>query len=248
MKETHLFYAPELTQTFMLPEDEAAHAVRVLRMHEGDALWVTDGRGTFYDCTIALAGGGKRPQCCLTIQKQQEWLRPWTSGIEIVVAPTKNTDRLEWMAEKATEIGLDAFHFIDCANSERRVLKSERIERIVVSATKQSHKAIKPEVHELMKLKEWINLPFEGDRFIAHCYRSDDIAEGSSKPFLLDVVRRDVPTQVLIGPEGDFSIEEVRLAEAAGIRSITLGESRLRTETAALVAVQLMNLKKTHGR
>lgn len=245
MKEMHLFYAPEIAQTSMLPEDEAAHAVRVLRMKEGDALWATDGKGTFYDCHISLAGGGKHPQCCLTIEQQHEWQRPWASAIEVVVAPTKNMDRLEWLAEKSTEIGLDSFRFVDCANSERRVLKSERLERIVVSATKQSHKAIKPAVHELTKWADCLALDFDGDRFIAHCYPAADVGVASEKPFLLDVVRPDVPTQVWIGPEGDFSLEEVRAAEAAGFRSVTLGESRLRTETAALVAVQLMNLKKT---
>ncbi|MDO5074725.1 MAG: RsmE family RNA methyltransferase [Bacteroidales bacterium] len=243
----HLFYAPEIAQTSRLPEDEAAHAIRVLRMKEGDQLWATDGEGCFYDCTISLAGSGKHPQCCLAIEGEKRWQCPWDSAAELVVAPTKNMDRLEWLAEKATEIGLNAFHFVDCANSERRVLKTERLERIVVSATKQSHKALKPTVKELRKWEVCLAEPFDGDRFIAHCYSPEDISANSEKPFLLDVVRREVPTQVWIGPEGDFSIEEVRAAEAAGFRSVSLGESRLRTETAALVAVHLMNLKKTCG-
>ena len=151
------------------------------------------------------------------------------------------------MAEKATEIGLDRVQWLDCAFSERRNLKLERLERIVVSAMKQSHKAILPAMGEMMKMKQFLTLPFDGDKFIAHCYAQSDIGETEEKPHLFDVVRADRPTLVLIGPEGDFSVEEVRTAQAAGFRSITLGESRLRTETAALVAVQLMNLKKTLG-
>ncbi|MBF1076446.1 MAG: RNA methyltransferase, partial [Prevotellaceae bacterium] len=147
----------------------------------------------------------------------------------------------------ATELGVDRRQWLDWAFSERRALKPDRLERIVVSAMKQSHKACLPQMGEMMKLKHFLEQPFEGDKFIAHCYAQSDIGETEEKPHLFDVVRADRPTLVLIGPEGDFSVEEVRAAQAAGFRSITLGESRLRTETAALVAVQLMNLKKTMG-
>lgn len=244
MKEQHLFYAPDVTTTHALSEEEATHAVRVLRIKEGDALWLTDGHGHFFEGSASPGGSGKHPECFVTIEKEAEWSRPWPSSIHIGVAPTKNMDRIEWFAEKATEIGLDGIHFIDCANSERRVVKTERIEKIVVSAMKQSHKALKPEVSEMRKFKDFIAQPFEGDKFIAHCYAQTDI-DGSEKLFLFDAVRPDVPTLVLIGPEGDFSVEEVRAAHAAGFRSITLGESRLRTETAALIAVAHTNLKKT---
>lgn len=244
MKEQHLFYAPDILTTHALSEEEAAHAVRVLRIKEGDALWLTDGQGHFYKGTASPAGSGKHPECFVTVEAENEWLRPWPSSIHIGVAPTKNMDRIEWFAEKATEIGLDGIHFLDCSNSERRVVKTERIEKIVVSAMKQSHKAIKPVVAEMRKFKDFISQPFEGDKFIAHCYDQSDI-DGSEKLFLFDAVRRDVPTLVLIGPEGDFSIDEVRMAHDAGFRSISLGESRLRTETAALVAVAHTNLKKT---
>ena len=259
MKEAHLFFAPDITSSHALSEEEAAHAVRVLRIKEGDDLWVTDGAGHFYTGTASPAGSGKHPECYVNIDTETEWQRPWTSAIHLAVAPTKNMDRIEWMAEKATEIGFDALHFLDCANSERRVVKTERIEKIVVSAMKQSHKAVKPLVSELLRFRDFIAQPFEGDKFIAHCYEQADIVgndddndtlryddDDKQKFFLFDVVRRDVPTLVLIGPEGDFSIDEVRAAHAAGFRSITLGESRLRTETAALMAVAHMNLKKTH--
>lgn len=244
MKELHLFYAPDVTSTHALSEEEATHAVRVLRIKEGDALWLTDGRGHFYEGTASPGGSGKHPECFVTIEKETEWPCPWPSAIHIGVAPTKNMDRIEWFAEKATEIGLDAIHFLDCSNSERRVVKTERIEKIVVSAMKQSHKALKPVVNEMQKFKDFIARPFEGDKFIAHCYEQTDI-DDSEKLFLFDAVRPDVPTLILIGPEGDFSVEEVRAAHAAGFRSITLGESRLRTETAALMAVAHTNMKKT---
>ena len=245
MKEAHLFFAPDITSSHALSEEEAAHAVRVLRIKEGDELWVTDGAGHFYTGTASPAGSSKHPECYINIDSETEWQRPWSSDIHLAVAPTKNMDRIEWMAEKATEIGFDALHFLDCANSERRVVKTERIEKIVVSATKQSHKAVKPVVSEMQRFRDFISQPFEGDKFIAHCYEQTDI-DGSEKFFLFDAVRPDVPTLVLIGPEGDFSVEEVRAAHAAGFRSITLGESRLRTETAALMAVAHVNLKKTH--
>lgn len=245
MKESHLFYAPDVESDHCLPEEEAAHAVRVLRIKEGDPLWLTDGRGHFYEGTASPAGSGKHPECYVTLNRQWQWERPWPTSIHIAVAPTKNMDRIEWMAEKATEIGLDGIHFIDCAFSERRVIKTERIEKIVVSAMKQSHKAVKPIVGEMLRFRDFIAQPFEGEKLIAHCYNQQDI-DGSEKHFLYDIVRRDVPTLILIGPEGDFSVEEVRAAHAAGFRSITLGESRLRTETAALMAVAHTNLKKTY--
>lgn len=249
MKETHLYYAPDITSTHALCEEEAAHAVRVLRIKEGDPIWLTDGRGCFYNGIASPAGSGKHPECYVTVTEQHEWQRPWASGIHLAVAPTKNMDRIEWLAEKATEIGFDALHFIDCANSERRVVKTERIEKIVVSAMKQSHKALLPAVTGMERFRDFIARPFEGDKFIAHCYDQADVCDGHPedhpKLFLFDAVRRDVPTLVLIGPEGDFSIEEVRAAHAAGFRSITLGESRLRTETAALIAVSHSYLKKT---
>lgn len=245
MKESHLFYAPNLADTLQLPEEEAAHAVRVLRRKEGDSLWATDGAGQFFDCTIAAIGSGRHPQCFVTIERQYPWQQHWASAIHLAVAPTKNMDRIEWLAEKATEIGCDAFHFLDCANSERRVVKTERVEKIVVSAAKQSHKGAFPTVEGMEKFKAFVARPFDGDKYIAHCYAQTDIDGTEEKPFLFDVVDKQRPSLVLIGPEGDFSIEEVRLAHSLGFRSISLGESRLRTETAALVAVQLMNLKKS---
>lgn len=244
MKESHLFYAPDVASSRALGEDDAQHAVRVLRIKEGDTLWVTDGVGHFFEGTASPAGSNKHPECFIAIERESKWECPWASSIHIAVAPTKNIDRIEWFAEKATEIGLDAIHFLDCANSERHVVKTERIEKIVVSAMKQSHKALKPTVDPIKRFRDFIAMPFEGDKFIAHCYVQTDVGD-NEKLFLFDAVRPDVPTLILIGPEGDFSIEEVRMAHEAGFQSITLGDSRLRTETAALIAVAHANLKKT---
>ena len=245
MKETHLFYAPEVRKLLQLPEEEAAHAVRVLRLQTGDGLWVTDGHGFFYDCVITGASGGRQPQCFVRIDKVRQWKKTWQGHIEVAMAPTKNQDRIEWTAEKATEIGMDAMNLIDCAFSERHHVKTERLERIVTNAMKQSHKAIKPIVRTMTSFRDFIAAPFDGERFIAHCYHQQDVNENTTKAFLYDMITPGTASLVLIGPEGDFSIEEVRAAENAGFRSVHLGESRLRTETAALVAVQLMNLKKT---
>jgi 16S rRNA (uracil1498-N3)-methyltransferase len=152
-------------------------------------------------------------------------------------------DRTEWLAEKATEIGMNKLSFVLCDNSERKVIKTERVEKIVVSATKQSHKATKPEVAEMIPFKKFITQDFKGQKFIAHCY--DNIPDTpNEKPFLGDVINATNDALVMIGPEGDFSISEVQQAIAAGFTPIHLGKSRLRTETAGLVAVHLMYVKK----
>ena len=240
MKELHIFYAPEIEATHELPAEEAAHAVRVLRMKEGDDLMATDGRGNFYDCTITLASN---KYCRVNINTVETPEPLWHGKIHLAVAPTKNMDRTEWLAEKATEIGVDRFSFLLCDNSERKVIKTERVEKIVVSATKQSHKATKPEVEEMIPFKKFISQDLKGQKFIAHCY--DDIpGTNNEKPFLGDVLSATDDALVMIGPEGDFSISEVQQAIAAGFTPIHLGKSRLRTETAGLVAVHLMYVKK----
>lgn len=239
MKELHLFHLPALAEgDTRLPDDEAAHAVRVLRMKAGDTLYATDGQGAFYETRLVAASA----KAC-RVEVVEKTIQPtlWKSGIRIAVAPTKNMDRMEWLAEKGTEIGCDAFHFLTCANSERRVLKTERIERIVVAAVKQSHKARKPEVSEMEAFERFIARPFAGQKFIAHCYEPTD----GAKPLLRDMISDTNDTLVLIGPEGDFTLAEVAAAEAAGFRSVSLGRSRLRTETAALAAIHMMYLAKS---
>ena len=236
MKEYHLFYAPDFPHLAALPSDDSNHAVRVLRMKEGDELRVTDGVGNFYDCTITMAS---RSNCLLQVDRKHRDAKSWKGQIHLVVAPTKNMDRIS---------------FIDCKNSERRVVKTERIERIVISAMKQSHKAWKPLVDEMCPFVQFLKQPFSGQRFIAHCYDMDDgdsmndaafmQSEARHTVFLPQAIDPDKDVQILIGPEGDFAPEEVEMAFKAGFKPISLGKSRLRTETAALVAVHLANVAK----
>lgn len=258
MKETRIFYAPDgLNDTHgELPAEEANHAVRVLRMKEGDTLTITDGKGFFYHATITLA---TPKHCQYKVDKKIQDEKLWKGGIHLAVAPTKNMDRMEWFAEKATEIGVDQVSLLNCANSERRVVKTERLEKIVVSAMKQSHKAFKPQVNAMTDFEKFILQPFEGQKFIAHCYAPEDVEDNvadenfsadetgihlTARNFLGDLVNSADDSLVLIGPEGDFSVKEVKMAIAAGYKPVSLGESRLRTETAALVAVHLMYLAK----
>lgn len=261
MKEQRFFYTPQ-PESGQLPDDEAQHALRVLRLQMGDEIHLMDGRGTFHRATITEAGGHR---CRYRIMESLPQQPEWTGHIHIAVAPTKNLDRMEWLAEKTTEVGMDELSLLECRFSERRVVKTERLDKILVAAMKQSHKAWKPQLNELTSFQKFIarkDLPPQ--RFIAHCYDPADIAasvpasfshrvfhavatvpDGSPSgclPFLLDLLSPRTPALVLIGPEGDFSIDEVRAAEAAGFRSVSLGTSRLRTETAALVAVNLMRL------
>lgn len=248
MKETHIFYAPQLVDNIMeLPTDEAGHAIRVLRMKEGDPLTLTDGIGHFFDAHITLASP---KHCQFCIDRQWDDHKLWNGNIHLAMAPTKNMDRIEWFAEKATEIGVDRISFLNCANSERKVVKVERLEKIVVSAMKQSHKGFKPTIDEMVSFKTFISQPFAGQKFIAHCYSPEEVNKDSNsihlsgRNFLGDLLQPEGDALVLIGPEGDFSIDEVNLAIQAGFQPISLGRSRLRTETAALVAVHLMYLAK----
>lgn len=228
----HVFYTPEIAVNPELPEEEAAHCLRVLRLTIGDEVMLTDGKGLFYKAVISAATG-KRCQVKVVESIEQEPF--WNGHLHLAMAPTKNMDRIEWFAEKATEIGFNELSFLNCRFSERKVIKTERIEKIVVSAVKQSLKAYKPVVNEMMDFSRFMEKDFSGQKFIAHCYEGE-------KPLLKDVLVPGQDALVLIGPEGDFSMEEVQKAEAAGFRAISLGKSRLRTETAALVAVHTMNL------
>lgn len=228
----HVFYTPDIAVDGELPEEEAGHCLRVLRLGVGDEVMLTDGKGFFYKAAITAATGKR---CQVKVVETIGQAPLWNGHLHLAMAPTKNMDRIEWFAEKATEIGFDELSFVNCRFSERKVIKTERIEKIVVSAVKQSLKARKPLVNELTDFGKFIQQKFEGQKFIAHCYEGD-------KPLLKDVLIPGKDAVVLIGPEGDFSPEEVQKAEAAGFRAISLGKSRLRTETAALVAVHIMNL------
>ena len=228
----HLFYTPDIATTLELPQDEAAHAIRVLRLAEGSEVMLTDGKGSFYRAEIDMISGKR---CYVRIV---ETITPdplWRGHLHLAMAPTKNMDRIEWFAEKATEIGFDELTFLDCRFSERRVVKTERVEKILVSAMKQSLKPTLPVLNGMTPFDKFVSQPFEGQKFIAHCYEGE-------KEALLQALQPGENALVLIGPEGDFSPEEVQKAMAYGFRPITLGRSRLRTETAALVAVHMMNI------
>ena len=229
----HIFYTPDIENTHELPEEEAAHALRVLRLQPGDEIMLTDGKGNFYHARISLVA---HKRCLVDILDIKPQPPLWSGHIHVAMAPTKNMDRNEWFAEKATEIGIDELTFLNCRYSERKVLKTERISKILISAVKQSLKARVPQLNEMTEFKDFITRPLKGQKFIAHCHEGHKIA-------LKDAVRKGEEAVVLIGPEGDFSEEEVHLAEEAGFTPISLGPSRLRTETAALVACHILNLQ-----
>ncbi len=229
----HIFYTPDIQNRAELPEEEAAHAIRVLRLQPGDEIMLTDGKGCFYRAEISTA---TTKRCLVNLLEEIPQTPLWKGHLHIAMAPTKNMDRTEWFAEKATEIGFDELTFLNCRFSERKVIKTERINKILVSAIKQSLKARLPKLNEMTDFGRFIAQPFSGQKFIAHCYKGE-------KPLLKDIVRPGMDAVVLIGPEGDFSEEEVRKAEAHGFQPISLGQSRLRTETAALVACHILNLQ-----
>ena len=243
MKEVRYFYVPNALTELQLPEEEAQHAVRVLRLQPDDEMVLIDGVGNFHDAVITEVS---KKHCRYRITATRPQRKAWTGHLHLAMAPTKNMDRTEWTVEKATEIGFDELTFLNCLFSERTVVKPERIDKILVSAMKQSRKAEKPRLNDMVPFRDFIksvtstNLYKElTNRFICHCYEEPSLGE---KKLLRDVLQPGENTLVLVGPEGDFSIDEVRMAEAAGFQSVSLGQARLRTETAALVAVHLMNL------
>ena len=238
MKEVRFFYVPDAAQVNELPADEAMHAMRVLRLKGGDELFLMDGVGNFYRAQVTIAA---THHCYYEILEVLPQERQWKGHFHLAIAPTKMMDRIEWMVEKATEVGVDEISFLNCAFSERRVVKNPRVEKIIVSAMKQSHKAWKPVLNEMSTFAHFIEQPRSGVKYIAHCY--DEIPRVN----LFDELRKtpdETEMTVLIGPEGDFSIDEVRLAVDHGYQSVSLGTSRLRTETAGLAAVMMMQLSK----
>lgn len=227
----HVFYTPDIQTRAELPEEEAQHCTRVLRLTAGDEIMLTDGKGNFYRAAISAA---THKRCLVTIEETIHQEPLWQGHLHIAMAPTKNMDRNEWFAEKATEIGLDELTFLNCRFSERKVIKTERIEKILISAIKQSLKARLPRLNGMTDFDTFIKQEFKGQKFIAHCYEGE-------KPLLKDVIKRGEDALVLIGPEGDFSEEEVKKATDKGFIAISLGKSRLRTETAALVACHTLS-------
>lgn len=230
-----LFYAPEITPPFhTLSEEESKHCVRVLRLNTGDTLYITDGKGNLFCCELVDANPR---QCSVRVtETRSEWEKlPYR--LIMAVSPTKNNDRFEWFLEKATEIGVGEIVPLETDHSERRVFKAERGEKIITAAMKQSLKAYRPHLHPLTSFRAWVTTPFEGRKFIAHC---DTAQSETGKEHLANLLKAGESVTILIGPEGDFSPEEIALAIDNGFEEITLGTQRLRTETAAVVATTMV--------
>ena len=234
MLQDKIFYTPDITpddKTHTLPQEESQHAVKVLRMTSGDRISLVDGQGNAYDATIT---NPHQKRCEVEILSVESNVGAHPYRLHIAIAPTKLNERMEWFLEKCTEIGIDEITPILTAHSERKERKNERMEKIIVAAMKQSQKAFKPVLNEMTPVKKLIEQATEQQKFICHCHPGDktplkDCTKGGS-------------VLVLIGPEGDFSEDEVALAEGNGFKPCSLGASRLRTETAGIAACHTVEL------
>ena len=228
-----LFYVPDLVSGHVLPEEESQHAVKVLRLQAGAEITVIDGVGGYYKAKIIHP---HPKHCTFEINESIPEYGKRNFHLHIAIAPTKNVERLEWFIEKATEIGIDEITPLLCRFSERKIIKAERLEKIIVSAAKQSVKAYFPIIHPLCTFDELIKTHQASQKFIAHCYEED-------KKLLQNEIRKSTDVLILIGPEGDFSKEELQKAISVGFIPVSLGNSRLRTETAGVVACHTVNLR-----
>jgi 16S rRNA (uracil1498-N3)-methyltransferase len=226
-----LFYNPSINSDatqFTFDKVESRHIVKVLRKKEGDTLYITNGNGFLFTAEVLFANDKK---CSVQIIKTEKKKKPWNYYLHIAIAPTKNNDRLEWFLEKATEIGIDEITPIICKHSERKVVKEERLEKVIVSAMKQSLKFQLPKLNKTTSYSDFIKQDFNGDTFIAHCEETD-------KKLLKNELKPKQKITLLIGPEGDFSTKEIETALVNKFIPVSLGESRLRTETAGVVTAQ----------
>jgi len=223
-----LFYNPDITENmsqFSFCKEESRHISKVLRKKEGDVLHITNGNGWLYKAEIAMANS---KNCIASVIKKE--LQPKRRyKLHLAVAPTKMNDRFEWFLEKSTEIGIDSITPVICDHSERKVIKHERFEKIVQSAMKQSLQCYLPKLNEAINFTDFIKQDFSGQLFIAHCGETDRKA-------LKNELQPSKEATILIGPEGDFSVKEIQRALQQNYIPVTLGETRLRTETAAMVA------------
>lgn len=222
-----LFYAPDInneTNEFTFDKEESKHIVKVLRKVEGSILYITNGKGFLFICEVILASEKK----CMVKINESQFTEPRNFSIHMVVAPTKMNDRYEWFLEKAAEIGVDEITPIICEHSERKIIKTERFDKILISAMKQSNQMYLPILNEPIKLTDFLAKEIGGQKFIAHC-------EETEKVELKDKIETQQHYTLLIGPEGDFSPNEINKALANGYLPVALGSTRLRTETAAIV-------------
>lgn len=228
----NLFYQPLLPQgTHYLDEEESRHCVKVLRKRSGDFIRITDGSGNYYEASITDANPAR---CAFTVREVVP-AEALSYSIHIAIAPTKNPDRIEWFVEKATELGIDGISLIATEHTEKSFIKKERLVKVAVSAMKQSLKARLPLISGLIPFRECVESAREEQRFIAH-------VDDQNPVMLLHTAKPGRAAMVLIGPEGDFSTDELRLAHDLGFKKVSLGKSRLRTETAGLAACHILNL------
>jgi len=228
----NIFIASVQDKTATLTSEESWHCAKVLRKKAGDTIQLIDGKGNFYEAVLELVSDKK---CTAVITSGPVLQAKRNYYLHLAIAPTKQMDRIEWMIEKAVEIGIDEISFINCKNSERTVIKTDRINKIVESAVKQSLQAYLPIVNELISFKEIISASKEDQRLIAHCY-------DSAKENLKQIDFKNKSTLILIGPEGDFAKEEVDLALNNKFKAVSFGTNRLRTETAGLYVCQAASI------
>lgn len=226
-----LFYEPNATlEEFTLSPEEARHCLKVLRKKVGDTVHVVDGYGKFYECVLQ---SGDVKKCRLLVQKitKEQNAR---GNRHIAIAPTKNQDRIEWFVEKAVEIGIDQISFLQCDNSERKLLKLDRVVKKAISAMKQSIKATLPQFSEMIPIEDFLKQETSESKFIAY-------VDNDNTSHFKDLLDPITDTLILIGPEGDFSKSEIQKVTSMGFEPVSLGSSRLRTETAGLVACTYLN-------
>lgn len=236
MSISNFFYSPDIDGHFhTLNKDDSIHLVRVLRIQKGDKVFVTNGKGLIFECIVT----DPNPKSCqLKIINQRKGDDRRDFVLSIAIAPTKNINRFEWFLEKCTEIGVDRITPILTEHSERKIIKEDRLNRVITAAVKQSLKSFHPELDTLTNFEDFIKTPFSGQKFIAY-------VDANVKDELYTICKPGMDTLILIGPEGDFSQEEIETAKENGFIPVKLGPSRLRTETAGVVAchtVHLVNL------
>lgn len=223
-----LFYNPSINETatsFVFDKEESKHIIKVLRKKEGDILFVTNGLGFLFKTEITIASDTK---CTVKINSFEQQEKP-KFHLHLAVAPTKMNERYEWFLEKATEIGIQEITPIICEHSERKVIKTDRFQKILESAMKQSLHCYLPKLNEPTTFKDFLKKEYKGQKFIAHCEETD-------KKSLKNEIKSNEDITILIGPEGDFSVKEIQWALEQNYIPVSLGQTRLRTETAAVVA------------
>jgi 16S rRNA (uracil1498-N3)-methyltransferase len=230
-----LFYTPHISgERYVLPEEESKHCLRVLRLSKGDTLHLTDGKGALYTAQIT---DDRTKHCEIKITGKQENYGMRNYYLHLAVAPTKNADRYEQLLDTATEIGIDEITPVICDHSERRTVKTERLEKILVAAMKQSLKTRLPQLHPPVAFADFIRQPFDGGKYIGCCH------PGVPRELFWKVSPPAPRALVLIGPEGDFSEREMKEALQAGFQAVSFGESRFRVETAGMIACTIVGIK-----